>query len=341
MKKLAVLILVLILFTGIGSLSAQEIPQETLDAMVTSLGEDFSTFLESLGSDLTPLLLQNAVVGQNIGIAELGDSVFYFNIVPVIGATAGSGLLSNRNIPADEYSGLINLDATIAGMAEGALGPELTTLFLDNLTPIPSLKLNIGAKLPADLELLVTGFWIPDFLLPAVADMVGVPELKSFELSALNVGGMLRYPLLKDSEESPGLSIAAGYFYDSFHAGVLLGSLLGSDGSLPEGLIDSTAKMSIDTGVHAFGTELTLSKKLLFFAPYLKLGAWYGISSFSGTVNLTTDTVITGGKAINDFAFLAGTGFDLLFGPFCMNFAANYNLGSGVFGASFGMRLQF
>ncbi|MBI9105844.1 MAG: hypothetical protein JEZ04_03810 [Spirochaetales bacterium] len=332
MKKFTVIILVLLLFAAVYNVSAQD-----MDSLIAGLGKDFSLFLDGLGDDLTPILMQNAIAGQNIGIAELGDSVFYINIIPVIAATAGNGLLTNR--ASTDYYQVINLDSTIGSMVSVALGDDLTTLILDNLTPIPTFKLNAGIKLPLDLELLVTGFWIPDFLIPFVKDNL-VPEIPAgIELSALNIGGLIRYPLLKDGEKSPGLSVGVGYFFDSFHAGLGLATLLGEDMgiTLAEG-----SGMSIDTNVHVFGAELTISKKLLFFAPYAKLGAWYGISSFTGSAVLTDpENPITGGKIVNDFAFIAGAGFDLLFGPFCMNFGGSYNLGNGILGISLGSRLQF
>lgn len=335
MKKLAVIIMILLLFAGVFSVSAQ-----SLDSLITGLGQDFGLFLDGLGEDLTPILMENAVAGQNVGIAELGDSIFYFNILPVISATAGNGLLTHAD--STDYYQVINLDDTITTMAEGALGEDLTTLFLDNLTPIPAFKFNAGVKLPLDIELLVTGFWIPDFLIGFIGDTFGIDELNGIEFSVLNIGGMLRYPLLKDGEQSPGLSIGVGYFYDSFHAGLGLAPLLGDSMDEMGITLVEDSGMSIDTAVHVFGGEVTVSKKLLFFAPYAKLGAWYGISTFNGSVILTDpDDAITGGNEYTDFMFLAGTGFDLLFGPFCVNIAGTYNIGSGLWGASVGSRLQF
>jgi hypothetical protein len=336
MKKLAILILVLLLFAGVFTVSAA-LTQEAVDSLILGLGQDFGLFLDGMGEDITPILLQNAISGQNVGIAELGDSNFYFNIIPVIGVTTASGLLSNRT--SNTYYQVVNLDKTIYEMI-----PEeysgLTDVFFNNMTPIPAFKINFGMKLPADLELLVTGFWLPDFLVPAVLSLF--PDLSlDIGLSALNIGGVLRYPLLKDSEQSPGLSVGAGFYYDNLHASMGLAGLLNPALAVMELELPSTAAVSFDTSVLAFGAELTVSKTLLFFAPYAKLGAWYGMSSLTGQAILTSTTPITGGKSVADFAFIAGTGFDLLFGGFCINVSGNYNLGSGIWGASIGSRFQF
>jgi hypothetical protein len=346
MKKLAIMVLVLILFSGVFTVSAQT--EEIVDTMVAALGTDFSLLLSGMGTDIVPILQQNALAGQNIGLAELGDDSFYIGLLPVVSATVGNGFLTFRNNT--DYFELLDLNALLNDLLIGelstAIGADTTNLLLDQVTPFPSFKINFGFKLPADLELLVHGFWIPDFLMGFVADTAGVAELAGVELSALNVGGVLRYPILKDSKKSPALSIGAGYYYDSFHAGLGLSDILG--GMLEDGGGSTTedpfaeAGLSLDTSMHTFGLELMTSKKLLFFVPYAKLGAWYGISSFSGSAVLADpEKPITGGKQVNDFAFIAGTGFDLLLGPFCINISGNYNLGSGIWGAGIGTRLQF
>ena len=344
MKKSALLALILIIVTGTAVFA------DLADTMEAGLRTDFQLLMEGIGKDIVPVLQQNALAGQGAGMAELGDSVFYIGILPpTISATVGNGFLTFRND--DDYFEFLPLGDILNDMAltelEGAIGEDLVNLLFDQMTPFPTIKLNAGVKLPLDLELHVHGMWLPQELTSMVVGLIPSSpdmDLSSVELSALNVGGVVRYPLLKDSEMTPAFSIGAGYYYDSFHAGIGLGGISEITTMLSGAgvTLDPAAGLYIDTSMSTFGIEAAISKKLLFFVPYAKLGAWYAIGSFSGRAVITDAyNPVSSGAAINDMSFIGTAGFELLLGPFILNLNGNYNLGSGVWGASIASRLQF
>ena len=124
-----------------------------------------------------------------------------------------------------------------------------------------------------------------------------------------------------------------------------LGEMLsGALGSQAENLTENpfaVAGMSLASDTIVFGINTNISKKLAIFYPFIKLGALYGITDFSGDIVITEDATITGGAGHNDLDLLLSTGADVMLGPFGSNLTVDYNLGTGVWGVNLGSRLQF
>ncbi len=335
MKKL--LVLVLLLFILGGAVFSQNISPKALDNIVGALETDFGLLLKGLGNDVDPILLQNAISGQNIGQAELGDTSFYIGL-PSINLTVSPGFLKFRKN--QDYFELLDLnkllnDKLLSGLSD-SIGQDYTDILLDKAFPFPALKGNFGFKLPANLELLVNGAWIPSFLTKNFLDK---NLAKGLSLDYINIGGVLRYVLLKDVGSSPAVSIGAGSYYNKVYVSMSLKDSLREIADTEE---FDKAKMELSSDVLAFGIDLAVSKVFLFFNPYLKLGAWYSINSFKGEVVLLEDgNRIENGTNINDFNLLVSTGFDILLGAFRINIGGDYNLGNGVWGVNLGSRLQF
>lgn len=359
MRKIAIFVLIIVVFTGGSGLFAADIPQEILGPIVGAMQTDFGLLLDGLGNDIDTVLLQNAVTGQNIGQAELGSkffSTFYIGL-PTIGATVANGFLTFRNDP--DYFELLDLNSMLNGLLIDELN-ELTAgtafesgvdIALNKATPFPAVKLNFGFKLPADLELLVNGIYVPTAVLGLLPDDVELP----FTFNYLNVGGVVRYVLLRDNEQTPGVSIGFGTYYNNLGIQMNIGDML--SGMLGEGIPDNAenpfeeANIDIGTNTLAFGIDFAMSKKLLgFFVPYLKLGAWYAFTETGGNALLMSDDAATMDKdeevslgstvGNSGLDMLLSTGFDLMLGPFCSNVGADYNLGTGVWGVSLGSRIQ-
>ena len=360
MKKFVFFILILVVICGSSGLFAASITEEMLGTVVGIMETDFGLLLDGLNKDIDTVLLQNAVSGQNIGQAELGSKFFsnFYIGLPAITATASNGFLTFRNDL--DYFEMLDLNELLNGMllnyiygaVEGTAFETAVDGALNYATPFPAVKLNFGFKLPANLELLVNGMYVPTALIDLLPDSVELPAGLSFNY--LNVGGVVRYVLLRDNEQTPGLSIGAGAYYNNLGMAMNIGDVLltnfGKD--LPDGVNPFTeANIDIGTNTLAFGIDFAVSKKLLgFFVPYLKLGAWYALSETGGTALLMSDTdpndsvddSISLGSTVNhsDLDLLLSTGFDIMLGPFCSNFGADYNLGSGVWGVSLGSRFQ-
>ncbi len=358
MKKFTVLLIIMLIFTGAVSVTAEEVPAELLNTLVGAMESDFGLLLDGLGNDIDTILLQNSISGLNIGQAELGSERFnHFYIgLPALGVTVANGFLTFRND--DDYFELLNLNSLLNDMILDKIyefaGAERETLIdtaLDKATPIPGIKGNFGIALPADLELLLSAVGVPAAAMELLPDTVELPG--GLSMSYFNMAGVLRYVLLRDSKQTPGVSIGLGGAYNNLALDMDIGDML--SGMLPEipGDVNpfEDAAVSIGAKTTAFGLDFAMSKKLAVFVPYFKLGAWYTITNVGGEALLMSDDTTTTDKneevAIssltghNDLDLLVSSGFDLMLGPFCSNIGGDYNLGSGVWSVSLGSRLQF
>ena len=366
MKKLLCLVLILVLFSGAASLFAQVPSEEELvNTLVGLIEDDFSLLLSGMGTDFDPILMQNAMIGQSVGMAELGSEIlnnFYFSVLPTVSVSATSGLFTFRDTQAYEDSLILKgmLEEFIFNESTGMLGAlmadnEIADILLDKAFPIPAFKLNAGGKLPANLEILVHGMWLPSFLTDMAVGLIPTDSLGGDgsvdvtgllpEFNYLNIGVELRYVLLRDSKQTPGMSIGLAGAYNRLSLDMPLGEMLsGALGSQAENLSENpfaVAGMSLASDTIVFGINTNISKKLAIFYPFIKLGALYGITDFSGDIVITEDASITGGAGHNDLDLLLSTGADVMLGPFGSNLTVDYNLGTGVWGVNLGSRLQF
>lgn len=360
MKKLLSLIIILLLIGGSAAVfsdAANDAYDTLVGTLIGAIEDDFTLLLSGLGEDISPVLMQNAMTGQNIGMAELGTeffSNFYISVLPTVSFTVTDGIFKFTDTQAYEDSLILKgmLNSLLFAEPDGLLAgtADWVDIILDKATPIPAFKLNAGAKLPANLEILVHGMWMPQFITGLIPDdvMSDIPGGLLPTFNYLNIGGELRYVLLRDSEQTPGFSIGLGGAYNKMGlemgVGELLNDALGDSlGEAPPGSTNpfTAAGMSISSSAVVFGINSTLSKKLAIFYPFVKLGAWYSITDFSGTVTIMEGSVIEGGAANNDLNMLVSTGADMMLGPFGSNLTVDYNPGSGVWGLSLGSRLQF
>ena len=371
MKKLLYLVIILVLVSGTASVFAATdaeiaIFNEGVNTIVGMLEGDFSLLLSGLGSDFDPILMQNAMVGQNQGMAELGSEKFnnfYLGLIPTVSITAANGLFTFRDTQSYEDSLVLKglLDNMLFDPEEGFLGQlesdpsteVLADILMNKAFPMPAFKISGGFRLPADLEVLIHGMWLPSFLIDmAVTNIpmegVELPEgLALPSLNYVNIGAELRYILLRDSEDTPAMSIGLTGAYNNFTLsmglGDLLGGMMGDMLPVPDGMEDpfADAGMTLSSSAIVFGINTSISKKLAIFYPFIRLGAWYGITNFGGEVRLTETAVIPGYAGHNDLDLVLSMGGDMLLGFFGTNLTIDYNLGSGVWGLNLGSRLQF
>ncbi len=340
MKKLLTFVLILFVFCGTLSVSADDVDFSVVKLIAGAMQADFGDFLDKIGSDVDNVLIQHAVTGYNIGQAEFGDEAFsdFYIGLPAVGLTVAPPL---QVLETDLYETLFKNSV-----------PESVNNILEKAFPVPSVRLNFGMKLPANLEVLVNGMWFPELLTGVISENMN--DYPDFNGSFFNLGALLRYVLIKDSEFTPGLSIGAGASFG------YLGFVMDIEKSLnqtiyntPEGAAPypfKGANFELDTSVIAFGINVTISKELSFFCPYFNIGAWYGITNVESHVLMMKDSEpyapedptleIASQTGHSDLEIVLSSGFDLLFGPFVINIAGDYNLGSGFWGVNIGSRIQ-
>ncbi len=329
MRKLKAVFIFLMLVIAVSGSYAQEISE---DALVNAVSGDFDKFLTGIGKDISPVLIQNAVSGQNIGQAEIGEDRFYFNIIPVAAVSSGSGFMPHKDVTG--YYEVVNLDNLIVTNIGSLIrDTSITDSLFGTTAYYPSFRLNAGVKVFSDIELLINGFYLPSSLVGLASGLLS--ELEQITLSALNISAFVRYPILKDTGVLPAVSVGVGYVFDNFTFEL---ADLTSFSTYFSGF-DSLG-FGLETVVQAFTIQAGISKQIGFFIPFARMSAWYADSSYTPSATVSSPLVIDPVES-NDIYFIAEAGSDLKFGKYIINLAGNYNLSNGVWGASIGSRFQF
>jgi len=104
----------------------------------------------------------------------------------------------------------------------------------------------------------------------------------------------------------------------------------------------------MSAGLHTAGVDLTISKRLAFFVPYLKLSGWYQWGTFdasleklSATISTTSTLNPTAHKETSGLNFLVSAGFGLKLGPVGLNIGGSYNPRTNFPAATLGLSGQF
>lgn len=197
-----------------------------------------------------------------------------------------------------------------------------------------------GQELPTDtlflpnfaIEARIGGFILP-FDAGIRFGMVPSMTLKDITFEYFNIGGDIRYALMKDGLVKPDISIGLGYTYTSGKIGYTFdaGKLLGVDPSF------GALKETLDTKFHTnvIEAKLQISKKLLIITPYAGLGVYSATSEASYTLVDETTTKTT--TAIGTRVF-GGMSLNLLLLKF--DLSGMYNIKSSNWGVNFGTRIQ-
>lgn len=339
MKKF--LFLILLICIAAFSLPAQDL---------RPIGRDLSAMLEGIGEDITPYLQQTVIAGEAPGRASLGESRFFFG--GNLGTTFTPGILTfidaeNSNFEVLDVNSLI----TSAASADATIGSLLDTL--KGLFFLPSLRLNAGVRLPLDIEISALFAIIPGALTTAIGNAAG---LAGFELNQLNIGVRVRKTLMKDGNGFPAISIGTGYSYGGFAFSY---GLSGFSQSFDAYTLNLDGTIALDTKVHAAGIDLTLSKKLAVFYPYIKISPWYQWTTYTGAIegfsasfsdNTTgAELVSSAGQGIapastitvRDLSFILSGGVEIALGKVVVTPGATFNINTKTFNGSLNVRLQF
>ena len=328
---------------------------------LTPLYNELGVLFEEIGNDTVPHIQQFGLIMEGTGAAEIGPH-FFFSLTA--GSVFTNGILTFR--AGDNPFSIFDINQLLT---ENMTDPDTLKYYDQTKTFFlnPGMRLSLGFGLKNGLEFLGHFGMIPqaatDGLLsltqgslaaslpPEIIDMLGA----GITFNRFNAGGRVRKVLMSDQGGFPAVSVSAGYTYTQFNLG------LPSLESLPLDNIDLSGfklglsgSLGASTKLHTAGIELGISKKLLFFVPFARFGAWYqwtnyeaGISDLEITLSsdalptdLTasgTDPVVT--RQIRDMSFVPSLGFELAFGKFSLIVFGMYNTSSGSLGAN--ASLQF
>ena len=342
-RFLSLLLAGLLMIFG-GGAAFSQIPGPDLTPLYNELGILF----EEIGNDTVPHIQEFGLIMEGTGAAEIGPH-FFFSLTA--GSVFTNGILTFR--AGDNPFSIFDINQILT---EQLTDPQvvqyydLTKTFFLN----PGLRLSMGFGLKNGLEFLGHFGIVPQAVTDAIVPMV-MSELGGVTLNRFNAGGRVRKVLMSDQGGLPAVSVGAGYTYTQFNLGLdSLDSLPLDELEFSGFNIGLSGAMGIETSLHTAGVELAISKKLLFFVPFVRFGAWYQWTNFyAGITDLVitmssdllpepltargTDPVVV--QQIRDLSFVPSAGFELAIGKFSFIVYGMYNTSSNSLGAN--VSLQF
>ena len=335
MKKIIVGAVLLCVLAG--SVSSQDL---------SLLESDLIALFDGIGDDVLPYLQQSALAGDGIGMASMGEKRFFLS------TSAGAVFLDGVLGVIDE--GNTNFDLLdVQGLADSLFSSDGAAKIYETAGAFflyPNFRIAMGVRAFLGIEAIATFSILPaavtGWALGLIPDSMG--DLPSVELSRINAGIRLRKVLVEDSGPLPAVSIGAGYTYGGFHVRAALPESFSQDISGLTLALDGN--VSMDTALHTAGAEIAVSKRLLFFVPFAKLGAWYqwaeysaGIPDFEATLDgadqhLDPPSVT---RTLRDLSIIATAGFELGGKGFAIVPSGSFDFSTGSFGAGASLRMAF
>jgi hypothetical protein len=331
-----VLIVVLVALVGSGAAFAQSVD-------LTPLYQEFGVLFDALGKDTLPHLQQFGLAMDGSGKAEIGKALFF-------SVSAGTvflpGIATFRTDPSQfTYLGSLftTLGTTVAGL--GGVASTIYTgsekFFLD-----PGLRVSAGFALAAGLEVWGHFGIIPQVAMNAVGTLA---KIEGLTLNRMNAGGRIRYVLVHDQKGLPAISLGVGYTYTEFNAGIDVTKLGLS--AIPLGAVTLSidgGAISAKTRLHTAGVELAISKKLLFVAPFLRMGAWYQWASYDAKIENLFISMTAAGmgtlsvkgyvaptqQLIHDMSFVLTPGLEIILGKASLILQGSFDTASATPAAS-------
>jgi len=302
-----------------------------------TFANDFEALMVGVTRDAAPNLQMSALSGNIIGDAELDRLTFFF---PSIGITVTDGIAPILETGAYPWEFIPSMPSII-NLVVGDDADTLDTIHAleSSFFPLMSMKMGFGLPLPNDMDLIVSGMFIPPAVTEAILKQAGDDiASQGIGFSTLNFGVEVRKTLLKDGKGSPALSLGGLYNFGAFNLEVSDLSLAKlADGGIEVSgdTLDLTGSMSYKTSIHNIGFDLHLSKHLSFFTPYAKLSGVYQYAKAAGDTDLTAKLLTAGTEVkvstspkvtIAGFSTLATLGYELKVAAFVFNSNAMFDL---------------
>ncbi len=328
LHRVGLLVLLLLLSTG---LFAQD---------VSLLGSDLETVIRGLRDAIVPGVQLAGT--QSLQGGAVGDTPF----------TAGAGFGA---VLAPDAIGFLLSDAAAdydLVVPSALLGPQLgiedgaddgddiaaeTDDFLNrfgiNPLALPVLRGHVGLRLPARIQLMVSGFLWPGGLtnaITAIPAVAGVAGDAVFSLS--NITGRASLPLTP-ADRPWAFSVGAAYSRTGFTFAFPLPETVELAGFGTLTFTDSALELAAT--VNSIGGEFRMARTQGALRPFAVFTPVYQFGDFTGGANEAFDLAITleGGtdidfpdedepsvnSLINDFTVVFATGLDIRFGRFGLN----------------------
>ncbi len=278
---------------------------------LNGFANDFEALMVGVTRDAASNLQISALSGNIIGDADLDRFTFFFET----GAYPWEFML--------EMPAIIN-----TAVGDDAEMKENIKALESRFFPLMSMKMGFGIPLPSDMDLIVTGMYIPPAVTEALLKQAGEDiASQGIGFSTLNFGVEVRKTLLKDGKGIPALSLGGLYNFGAFNLEVSdlsLAKLTDGGVDVSGQTLDLNGLMEYKTSIHNIGFDLHVSKHLAFFTPYAKLSGVYQYAKAStdtdmlATLSTSTGTVINEIKiktspvvVISNFSTLATLGYDV------------------------------
>ncbi len=250
------------------------------------LNDDFGVLMKSVGSDIAPQLLQTALSGDIVGEAAFYGNGPLGNITFLAtGADFGNGIATILNNSSQTWKFTLPMPSLMSQALGSSFYDSTRTSF-----PYPVMALGVGFRPVRDIEVLVSGFYLPQALMDSVVSLEPTMKKLSPTLTVGSIVVKVRKVLFKDDGAFPAMSIGLGAAYAGFSMGATVASLNDIGGRVDLGggsKLDLSGKFGLDTRVYAAGLEFHVSKRLPVVTPFAKLGLWYRDAVVTSDTNLT------------------------------------------------------
>jgi hypothetical protein len=315
---------------------------------LSPIGNDFSVIFKELGNEIIPNLQLTSLSGNGVADAELGTfPAFYFSLST--GAALSNGVEDFINRASDRTE-LLNPSSFLnaAGLSEGNKVYD----FISNFLPYPYYRLAAGFGIVSGIEALFQFSILPQSLSNAI---LGLAKLEGVTLNSLNIGGQVRKVLLNESKILPAASLGVGYAYSNLNMGYPLSTL--ESISLSDGNLTLSGDIKIKGMIHSFGLGFHLSKKLLFFRPFLSVAPYLQKIYYRGAVDQFNAVLSDGVTELASYADSGGddpvgviddwdlsiiisSGFEFVIGKFIFFTHGHLNPADMLISAEIGFRFQ-
>ncbi len=183
---------------------------------LNGFANDFEALMVGVTRDAAPNLQISALSGNIIGDADLDRFTFFF---PSVGITVTDGIAPILETGAYPWEFMLEMPAIInTAVGDDAEMKENIKALESRFFPLMSMKMGFGIPLPSDMDLIVTGMYIPPAVTEALLKQAGEDiASQGIGFSTLNFGVEVRKTLLKDGKGIPALSLGGLYNFGAFN----------------------------------------------------------------------------------------------------------------------------
>lgn len=341
----------IIFFIPLLSINSQE-DQEIIN--LVPLGDDLSKLFISIGRDLNPIIRQNSISSDTFGEAQIESSNFQFYLtIPTISLSTGDGVATVLSNSSATWDFIIKLPTLV----DSALTSDESKEYYDisqKVFALPVVNIGFGMSLPMNFEVHLKGFYLPPLDYSTIDDALG-----NMSLDIIDLGLKVRKVLLTEKKYRPAFSIGLGYNYSNFKLEYKINSLTDflderfDMGAL--GKLDLLGDLNIESSNHIIFMDYHISKRLLFFTPFLKFSPSIYFTNFKSNANFdatvystdeadvitTANLDPTGEVSSNGFSLLCSAGFEIKIFYAVLHFGLTLDLQNPVISIGSGLENSY